>query len=57
LRRRLKGHFRTGRGGALLFLLGAAAIVLLAGPRHDRDPAVIVIAVALAVGAIGAGRG
>jgi hypothetical protein len=39
----------TAAGGARLFILGAALIVLLLGPHHDRGPALIVIVIVLAM--------
>ncbi len=40
------GYGRASAAGAAMVLILAAAIVLLAvGPRHDRTPALVVIAV------------
>ena len=47
MKHRLGAHHLTAAGGALLFVLGAAVIVLLLGPRHDERPAFIVIAIVL----------
>lgn len=44
---RLAAYRLTPSGGALLFILGAAVIVLVLGPRHDEGPAFIVIAIVL----------
>ncbi len=39
----------TPAGGALIVVLAAALIVLARGPEHDRVPALVVIAVSVAM--------
>jgi hypothetical protein len=42
-------------GGGLALLLGAAILVLVIGPKHDRAPALIVIVIVVAVFAVQGG--
>jgi len=56
VRRRLAAYRLTAAGGALLFILGAAVIVLLRGPRHDEGPALIVIVLVLFAFLMGSGK-
>jgi len=55
VKRRLAAYRLTPAGGGLLLVLVAALLVLLLGPRHDEAPAFVVIAVVLAIFAVGAG--
>jgi hypothetical protein len=57
VRRRLAAYRLTRSGGALLFVGGAALIVLSVGPRYDQRPALIVIVIALACFLFGAASG
>jgi hypothetical protein len=51
--RRLLGSYRlTPAGGALIFVLAVAVVVLLLGPRHEEAPAFVVIAVVIAILAV-----
>ena len=54
MRRRPSAYRLTPAGGAMIFILGAAVIVLLLGPRYDEAPAFIVIVVVLAIFVVGA---
>ncbi len=59
MKHRFGAYRRTAAGGALLFILGVALIVLLLGPSHDERAAFIVIAIVLAtllVNVVPAGR-
>ena len=56
MKSRLAAYRLTPAGGALLFVLGAALIVLVIGPRHDEGPAFIVIAIVLAMLLLGISR-
>ena len=47
---------RSPARAGIAIVLAAAAIVLLIGPRHDRVPAIVVIAVALVLLAVRRGR-
>lgn len=53
MRLRRSGGRPTPAGGAMVFVLGAALIVLLVGPHHDETPALVVIAVVLAIFVVG----
>jgi hypothetical protein len=53
VKRRLAAYRLTPAGGGLLFILGAAVIVLAIGPRHDEGPAFIVIVLVLFAFVIG----
>ncbi len=55
MRRRLADYRLAPAGGALMFVLGAAVIVLLVGPHHDHRPALILLVIALAVFLLGVG--
>jgi hypothetical protein len=50
VRRLLNAYRLTPVGGAMVFVLLAAVLVLLLGPRHDEGPAFVVIAVVAAIG-------
>ena len=49
MRRLLDRYRTTPAAGAAVFVLLAAVLVLLFGPRHDHTPALVVIALALSV--------
>jgi hypothetical protein len=54
VKRRLAAYRLTPAGSGLLFVLGAALIVLLIGPHHDEGPAFIIIAIVLFMLVLGA---
>jgi UDP-N-acetylmuramyl pentapeptide phosphotransferase/UDP-N-acetylglucosamine-1-phosphate transferase len=54
MKRRLSAYRMTPAGGALVFVFGAALIVLLIGPHHDERAAFIVLVVSLACFVMGA---
>jgi hypothetical protein len=54
--RRLIGSYRmNGSGSAMVFVLTAALLVLILGPRHDRAPALVVLAILIAMVGVRAG--
>lgn len=57
MKRLLRLYRFTPVGRALLFVLLAALLVLLFGPRHDQRSALIVLGVVLAVSVSGVLRG
>jgi hypothetical protein len=57
MKRWLGSYSLTPAGGAMLFVLIAAIAVLGLGPKHDEVPAFVVIAVVLAMFAIGSSPG
>ena len=51
------GWTTGGPAGRVLFLVLATAVaLLLVGPRHDHTPAIVVIAVVIAIGAVSFAR-
>jgi hypothetical protein len=54
VRRLLSAYRLTPAGGAIVFVLLAAVLVLLVGPRSDEGPAFVVIVVVLAICVISA---
>jgi hypothetical protein len=49
VRRLARLYRRSPASGGLVLVLGAAILVLLVGPRHDRTAALVVIALTLLI--------
>jgi hypothetical protein len=47
MREKLRAYRLTPAGGALVFVLAAAVLVLLIGPKHDQAPAFVLIVLVL----------
>ncbi len=48
----LSAYRRSPAGGGLVLVLAAAVTVLLAGPKQDETPGIVVIAVVVAIVAV-----